>query len=168
LPLLKNLMQQIAQLFRSILLYFKNTFKIKFLTEQTYLYAACGGLNLLWDLSIRFVVYHFILHGQILVTSFYTFSPDIASFLVAFPCSFVTGFFMSKYVVWTQSNLKGRKQLARYFMVVMLCFALNVGFIKLFSTVFGFYFLPSALLAAVFVIATSYLLQRFFSFKVKG
>jgi putative flippase GtrA len=138
---------------------------LRFMPEQTYLYAACGGINLVWDIFVRLVTYHLVLEKQNFVTPFYTFSPDIAAFLVAFAHSFPVGFFMSKYVVWTDSNIGGRKQLFRYFVVVMLCFMLNIGFIKLFAHVFNLMFLPSALLAAVFVIITSYLLQRFFSFK---
>ncbi len=141
-------------------------FKLSFLPEQTYLYAACGGINLAWDIFVRSVTNYIVLQEENFITPFYTFTPDIAAFLVAFAHSFPTGFLMSKYVVWTDSNIGGRKQLFRYFMVVLLCFVLNIGFIKLFAHVFKLTFLPSALFAAVFVIITSYLLQRFFSFKM--
>ena len=161
-------MHQIAQLIKNILLFFRRVFKFTFMPEQTFLYAACGGLNLCIDLSIRFIVFHFILHNQNFVTSFYTFSPEIASFLVAFCFSFPSGFLLSKYVVWTESNLRGRKQLIRYIIVVMLCVIVNISCIKLFSQVLKFYYMPSSILAAVFVILTSYILQRFFSFKTKN
>lgn len=160
-------MQKIANLIRNILLYCRGVFKFTFIPAHTFLYAACGGLNLCFDLCIRFIVFHFVLNNKNFATRFYTFSPEIASFLVAFCFSFPMGFFLSKYVVWTQSNLRGRKQLARYLMVVLLCVLVNIALIKLFSQGFNFYYMPSSLLAAVFVIITSYLLQRFFSFKVK-
>jgi putative flippase GtrA len=159
-------MIQLGHFCRNILLFFKKLFKVNFLPEQTFLYAACGGLNLCFDLCLRFIFFHFVIYGKNVAIIGRIFSPEVASFLFAFCFSFPSGFFMSKYVVWTDSNLKGRKQLFRYFVVVALCFIINISLIKLFCHVFNFYYMLASLLAAVFVIITSYLLQRFFSFKV--
>jgi putative flippase GtrA len=159
-------MYRIGKFIRHWLLQIREFTKFSFIPEQTYLYMACGGANLVFDLSIRYITNYYVLKGEVVKTPIHTFSADIAAFIVAFAHSFPVGFFLSKYVVWTESNLRGRKQLFRYLMVVALCFILNVGFIKFFAEVCHMNLMASASAAAVFVIFTSYMLQRFFSFKV--
>lgn len=127
---------------------------------------ACGGLNLVFDMTIFYVAYHFIFHAQNFKTPFFTFSPHIASLFLAFSCSTPTGFFMSRYVVWTNSVVGGKRQAINYLSVVMLCVLLNIGFLKLFVEEFHLYPLPARLLTSVIVVATSYYLQRVYAFKV--
>ena len=158
-------MHEVAHLIRTILLKIRSWF-FKFIPKQEYLYMACGGINLVWDTFVFYIAYHYIFQAHNFVTSFYTFSPHIAAFLVSFCFSFPTGFYMSRYVVWVNSPVRARHQLVRYLSVVFLCIVMNIGFLKLFVEQFHFYPLPSRLLAAVFVITVSYIFQRFFTFKV--
>ena len=51
-------------------------------------------------------------------------------------------------------------------LVVALCVAMNVGFLKFFVEILHFYPLPSRLITSVIVVATSYYLQRIYAFKV--
>lgn len=134
---------------------------------QTYRYAVCGGSNMVFDLVIYFLSYHFLFHKEVVHLGFIAFEPYIAAFLVAFVITFPTGFWMSKYIVWTSSNLKGRIQLFRYFLLVLTNFFLNYVFLKLFIESFGFYPTPAKILTIVLVVAYSYLSQKHFTFKVK-
>ena len=43
-----------------------------------------------------------------------------------------TGFYYSRYLVFSESNLRGRVQLVRYFSMVLACIALNYMFLKFF------------------------------------
>lgn len=155
----------LANFIRQILLTIRGWF-FTFIPKQSFLYMACGGLNLVFDMSLFFIAYHFIFHAQNFRTSFYTFSPHIASLFFAFCFSTPAGFFMSRYVVWTNSSVRGKKQIINYLSVVLLCVVLNVGFIKIFIEMFHFYPLPARLLTSVIVVTTSYFLQRFYTFKV--
>jgi putative flippase GtrA len=69
-------------------------------------------------------------------------------------------------IVFTGSSLRGRVQLFRYFMLVVICVFLNYIFIKLFVEVFHFYPTIAKIWTTAIVISFSYLTQRNFTFRV--
>jgi putative flippase GtrA len=140
----------------------------KWIPKHTFKYAACGGLNTLFDIAIFAVSYNFIFKKQLVhIGNVVTLSPHIASFCLAFCISFPTGFYLSRYVVFQHSVLRGRTQLVRYLMVVVACIFLNYFFLKLFVDYFGWYPTPSKIATTVIVVAFSYFFQTYFSFKSK-
>lgn len=155
----------IADIIRAVLLTIRRWF-FKFIPRQSYLYMACGGINLAFDMTVFYVAYHYLFQGQNFKTPIFTFSPHIAALMLAFCCSTPTGFFLSRYVVWTNSTVQAKQQAAGYLSVVFICILLNIGFLKLFIEQFYFYPLPAKLLTSVIVVATSYFLQRYYAFKV--
>jgi putative flippase GtrA len=136
----------------------------KFLPVQTFRYAACGGANMLFDICLFAISYNFIFQKQNVHIGNLTISPYIAAFLTAFCISFPTGFYLSRYVVFQQSSIRGRIQLVRYFIVVMVCFFLNYIFLKLFVEYFGWYPTPSKIVTTVIVVVFSFISQTYFSF----
>ena len=140
----------------------------RFFTKRTFRYAACGGTNTLFDILLFFVNYNFILHKEVLNLSIVVISPHIAAFLLAFLISFPTGFLLMRYIVFTESPLKGRIQFFRYFVTVSFSIFLNYVFLKLFVEHFHIYPTISKVITTFIVIGFSYMLQRNFSFKVKG
>jgi putative flippase GtrA len=134
---------------------------------QTFRYAACGGTNVLLDIGLYFISYNFILKKHDLNIGFYAFKPYTAAILMAFCITFPVGFLLSKYVVWTQSNIRGHVQLFRYFLLVMFCLLLNYVFIKLFVEGLHLYPTVAKTITTVIVVIFSYLSQKYFTFKVK-
>ncbi len=135
--------------------------------QKTFRYAACGGANTILDILIYFISIHFILKKQVVHLSFIAISPHIAAFIIAFLVSFPTGFFLMRTIVFTDSNLRGRVQLLRYFMLVTICFILNYMFIKLFVEQLHFYPTIAKIITTGIVVAFSYLSQKHFSFRVR-
>ena len=86
-------------------------------------------------------------------------------FLISFAISFPTGYMLNRYIVFPGSILKGRVQLFRYFMLVLVCIYLNYIFIKLFVEHFHIYPTISKMLTTVIVVAFSYFTQKNFTFK---
>jgi len=107
------------------------------------------------------------LQKQPVVTPVITISPYIAAFLISFSVSFPMGFVLSKYVVFTESNLKGRIQLFRYAVLVGMCILLNYVFLKFFVEWCGFFPTVSKIFTTAIVAVFSYVSQRNFTFKVK-
>jgi len=132
---------------------------------KTFRYIACGGGNTLLDIVIYFLSYNFILNKSIVDLRYFSISPHIAAFIIAFMITFPTGFFLMRYIVFTDSILKGRVQLFRYFLLVFVCILLNYIFLKLFVEQLGFYPTVSKILTTVIVVSFSYLTQRFYTFK---
>jgi putative flippase GtrA len=134
---------------------------------QTFRYAACGGANVLLDITLFNIIFIFILHKQILDLGFFAFQPYTAATLLSFCITFPIGFLLSKYVVWVQSNLRGHVQLFRYFVLVMVCLLLNYVFIKIFVEYLHIYPPYAKILTTIIVVAFSYLSQKHFTFKVQ-
>jgi putative flippase GtrA len=96
-----------------------------------------------------------------------TIPAHISAFMVSFTVSFPMGFILSKFVVFTTSELRGRQQLFRYGLTVLSCIGLNYLFLKLFVDGFGWYATPSKAMTTLVVAVYSYYTQQYFSFKVK-
>jgi putative flippase GtrA len=133
--------------------------------HQTFRYAACGGFNTVLDIGLFFVSYNYLFLKEPQHIGPLTISPHIASFLSAFLVTFPIGFYLSRYVVFQETSVAKKVQLFRYFIVVLGCLILNYVFLKLFVEVFGWYATPSKLATTVFVVAFSYYMQKYFTFK---
>ncbi len=139
----------------------------KFIPEQTFRYAICGGSNTVLDIFLYFLTYNFILKKQIVDLGFLAISPHIASFLIVFPITFVTGFMLSKYITFPESQIRGRVQLFRYGVTVFVCILLNYFLLKFFVEYCLFYPTPSKILTAGIVVVYSYLSNKYYTFKIK-
>ncbi|HVF97161.1 MAG TPA: GtrA family protein [Flavisolibacter sp.] len=150
----------------SVLDIFYPLFK-RFMSIQTYHYAACGGANTLFNIFLYHMFYNFALHKQVLDLGVIAFKPHVAAFIMAFFVTFPIGFYLSMYVVFQGSYLRRRIQLVRYFLVAMACVGLNYVLLKFFIETLGWSKHPtlSLMATAVIVITFSYVSQRFFSFR---
>jgi putative flippase GtrA len=132
---------------------------------QTFRYAAAGGGNTLIGFLAYFISYKYILQERTLHFGFYAFKPHVAALLISFCITFVIGFFMAKYVVFSDSTMKGRIQLFRYFMICMFNLALNYILLKILVERAHIYPVFAQVLTTTIVILVSYLAQRHFSFR---
>lgn len=132
---------------------------------QTFRYAASGGGNVLLGFIIYFVSFRYILQEKELHFGFYAFKAHVAALFISFCITFPIGFFMSKYVVFNDSKMKGRVQLFRYFMICLFNLALNYMLLKIFVEYFHVYAVIAQIFTTCIVVVFSYLAQRNFSFK---
>lgn len=132
---------------------------------QTFRYAACGGSNTLLDITLYFISYNYILHKQILDLGFIAFKPHIAALWMAFCISFPTGFLLSKYIVFSASQLRGRVQLFRYLLIVAVNLLLNYAFLKVLVEYMNFYPTIARLFTTCILVTFSFLSQKHFTFK---
>ncbi len=134
---------------------------------QTFRYAACGGGNTLLGFLIYSVGYKFIFREAVFDMGFYAFKPHIASLILAFLVNFPVGFLLMKYVVFVDSNIRGRVQLFRYFFVFVSNLFLNYILLKVLVEYLYVNAILAQVIATAVVITISYLLQRHFTFKVE-
>lgn len=149
---------------RQLLEWFYPPFR-RVVSRQVFLYGVTGGVNIVFDWVLYFVVYNFVLQKQNLSLPFFTFSPHVAALGISFPISFFTGFLLQKYVTFSASLLRGRTQIIRYLLVVALNLTINFLGIKLLVDVFHFYPTPSKMAVTVVTILVSFLCQKRFTFK---
>lgn len=141
---------------------FRNWFSI-----GTFRYLASGGFTAASGVVAYFIIYNFILHQQDVHIAGYLITAPIAALALESVFTFLVGFTMNKYLVFTQSNLKGRIQLFRYGTIVGTNILLNYALMKI--LVEGFMFYPSIAKGCITILLAifSYFSQKHFSFKVK-
>ena len=157
-------LRNIRNLFLTVIDWFYFPF-LRFIPKETFRYGITGGINLVIDLFLYFLVYTYILKVRIIDFGFIAISPHIAAFLIVFPITFSTGFIMAKYITFTASILRGRIQLFRYICSVAGSILLNYILLKLFVEWLNIYPVAAKLLTTLVVIIYSYLVQRYFTFK---
>ncbi|MDO3640479.1 MAG: GtrA family protein [Mucilaginibacter sp.] len=146
--------------------YFYAPFK-RFLPLQTFRYAAAGGANTVFDITLFSFAYNFVFKKHNLDLGITTLSPHIASLAFAFCFSLPSGFYLNRYVVFQDAGLKRRTQASRYLLVVFICIIFNYLLMKLFVDYWGWYPTPSKVLTTALVIIFSYSSQTYYFFKTK-
>lgn len=134
---------------------------------QTFRYAACGGANTLLGLLVYAVMFKYVLKEQTLYFGFYAFKAHVAALLSSFCFSFFFGFFLSKYVVFDNSSLKGRVQLFRYLMLCLFTLMLNYILLKVFVESLHIYPIIAQIMTTAIVVLFSYMVQKHYTFKVE-
>ncbi len=137
----------------------------KLMDIKTFRYIACGGGNTLLDIFLFFISYNFILEKNVVHLPFIAIKPHIAAFIISFSITFPLGFLLMRNIVFTDSDLRGRVQLFRYILLVIVCIMLNYIFLKLFVEQFHFYPTIAKICTTFIIVIFSYLTQRHFTFR---
>jgi putative flippase GtrA len=143
----------------------------KWIGLDTFRYMASGGFTAVTGIVVYYIAYNVVLKQQPVHLNL-AYVPRLITakslaLVIETPITFLVGFTLNKYLVFTKSNLKGRVQLFRYGSVVATNFLLNLALIKIFVEGFGLFATPAKILATFILIAFSYFSQKHFSFKVK-
>jgi putative flippase GtrA len=167
-------MPRLAHIITKIIDFFYRPFS-RWFSPQLFRYAACGGGNMVLDWVLYFLIYNFVIGHQLLYITLpfreglgvgFCITPHIATLCIVFPITLLTGFWLNKYVTFTQSNLRGSKQLIRYIAIVALNLAVNYFGLKLCVEYFGWYPTPSKMFITLITIAISYFGQKYYSFRI--
>ena len=167
-------MPRLAQIITKIIDFFYRPFS-RWFSPQLFRYAACGGGNMVLDWVLYFLIYNFVIGHQLLYITLpfreglgvgFCITPHIATLCIVFPITLLTGFWLNKYVTFTQSNLRSSKQLMRYIAIVALNLAVNYFGLKLCVECFGWYPTPSKMFITLITIAISYFGQKYYSFRI--
>ena len=137
----------------------------RFMPLKTYRYAVCGGSNLVLDMVLYFVFYHFLFHKEDVDLQFVVLSSHIAALVFVFPITFTTGFLLNKYITFPDSILPWKTQFFRYFMVGVGAMIISYVAMKFFVDLLGFYATPSKFVTVLITVLYSYIFQSKFSFK---
>jgi putative flippase GtrA len=137
---------------------------------QTFRYAACGGANVVFGNVILFALlcqFFTNKYGPTMIVAGYIAKSYNIAFVISSTTTFVIGFLLNKYVVFVDSNIKGRIQLFRYFLAFLLSFVLNYIFLKIMVEYMHLKPIGSQRIATAIIISVSYMVQRHFTFRTK-
>lgn len=117
------------------------------------------------DIVLFYISFNYILHKQMLNLGFITLKPYNAALFMAFFITFPLGFFLSKYIVFNGSYLKGHVQLFRYVLIVGINLILNYVILNVLVQYMHFYPTVARIFAVAIIVTFSYLSQKHFTFK---
>lgn len=139
----------------------------KIFDKTTYYYAACGVGNLILSWFLFFLFYQYAFEKKLwyIEKIDFVFTPYTLSAFSCFIVSFVLGFILMKFVVFTESALKGRIQLFRYGLSAMVTSGANWILLKGLVELLEFFPSIANVISTCIVVVISYLIQRNFTFK---
>ncbi len=162
---MRDFVEQKLQIVKQIIDWFYFPIFRKFIPIETFRYAFTGSANTTLDITLYFICYNFVLDKQFIDLGFVMMSPHIAAFFIVFPITFSSGFLLSKFVTFSESELKGKVQLRRYGITVAGAILINYVLLKLFVDIFHIYPTAAKLIITIIVVIYSYILQKAFTFK---
>lgn len=143
-------------------LYFKPLERV--ISRHTFGYLLCGCANMVLDALWYFVIYHFVVDQQNINLGFVVISPHIAALIIVFPITFLTGFYLNRYVVFRAIDQRKRKQIFRYGISVVGSILLNYALLKIFVEACGIWPTIAKVMTTIIVAMYSYIAARYFSF----
>jgi putative flippase GtrA len=139
----------------------------KWIPLQTFRYIACGGSVTVLGLLIYFLSYNYLFHTDLINVGQFQMTRYIAAYIFSFVISVPIGFFLSKFVVFQESHLRGRVQLFRYATLQGINIGLNYGLLHFFAGWCGLWATPSQTMTTILIAVFSYFYQRHISFRTK-
>lgn len=140
----------------------------KLMGLQTFRYAASGGVNTVLGYVVFYIAFKFLFRAKPVDLGFYVFEAHSAALLLGFCFCFPFGFFLMKYVVFTDSKMKGKVQLFRYLMLYLFNLGLNYILLRLFVESLRIYPTIAQVLTTVIIILFSYVAQRNYTFRIRN
>ncbi|MDH6356645.1 GtrA family protein [Parabacteroides sp. PF5-9] len=137
----------------------------KLFSYKVFQYLVCGGGNMVFDLALFAFLYNFVFGKEDLDLGFIVVSPYIAAFLIVFPITLLTGFWLMNNVVFQGSPMTNRTKLSRYMLVVGMNLLINYIGLKVCVEYLHFYPTISKFVITVFCTLVSYISQRHFTFR---
>ncbi len=93
---------------------------MKKIKKQFFRYLIAAGSGMTVDLIAYTILYHFIL-----------FHLHFPSFIISFSLGLITNFLVSKFFVFSESELATKTQFKRFFLISIVVFLANLGFMQI-------------------------------------
>lgn len=132
--------------------------------KNTFRYLASGGGGFLLDILVYFVSFNFILQKQDVHLDSIVISAPIFALIISFCIVNPYSFLMSKFIVFQESNLKGRIQMFRYMVIVAVNVFLNYALMKILVEVIHVFPTVSRIITAIAVAVFSFFVNQKFTF----
>ena len=137
------------------------------ISRQLFRYGVCGATNMALDTLWYYVIYHYIVALRYIDLGVVVVSPHIASLIIVFPITFLTGFWLNRHVAFQVTAYRTRGQLIRYALSVVGAILLNYVLMKLFVEHCHIWATPSKMLTTVISSVYSFLAAKYFTFRTK-
>lgn len=161
--LMKKFLTSLGMKLAKLIDFFYPLFK-RYMSPQFFRYGVSGSLTLVISWVTYFVLYQFIIQKRVVNLHFVSLSGHTAALIVNFVITLGVGFLLQKYVTFSASDLKGRKQLMRYAQVSLLNLCLNYVGLKFMWEVLYVFPTISNVIVSLLITVVSYFLQTKYTF----
>lgn len=138
----------------------------KVLNREFYYYLASGTINTVLNWIFYFIIYNYIVAKEEVSFAGIVMSAHIASLVIVTPITLTIGFLLSKNITFSHSKIKTATQFYRYCLIIFANFAISYLSMKFWVEAVGLWPTPSNMLTTIITTIFSYLMQKFYSFRV--
>ncbi len=140
----------------------------RFVSRISLRYFVCGVCNyVLFDAAVYYLVYHYVVGCRDVSVASFVVSAHVASLIVVFPITFLTGFWLNRYVAFNVTQPTISSQIAKYALSVAGSILLSYVALKFFVERVDVWATPAKMLSSVVTAIYSYIIARFYRFKGK-
>jgi putative flippase GtrA len=130
-------------------------------------YGIAAAIATVVDVSVYFMAFNYIFKKEDFhLLHLVTLGAPTVSLILSYSCGLITNFTISKYFVFTDSDLRGHHQLMRYVMVAVLILFLNYGFMSFLIKTMEWFPTIARATSAIVIGFISFAIHKVFSFKV--
>lgn len=126
-----------------------------------------AGVATLADVIIYFITFTYVLDKNGVYILNVRITAHEFSFVISYSMGVVINFLLTKYAVFSESNLAGRKQFFRFALIAGIGFFANYGLLRFFVEICDFVPTLSRILSALSLGVASFYVHRFYTFKIK-
>jgi len=140
----------------------------KFLQNKVLRFFLSAGIATLVDVIIYFITFSYLLDREGVKLFNTRITAHEFSLLISYTCGVTVNFLINKYAVFTESNLKGRKQFFRFALIAGIGFFANYALLRFFVEICSFWPTLSRVFSALSLGVASFYVHRLFTFKIKS
>ncbi len=144
----------------------KFTMRVLNLKVVRYFFSAASATIV--DVGIYFLAFNYLFEKKDIVFSFYTFSAPTVSLMLSYSCGLLTNFFLTKSLVFKESDLKGHHQFLRFVLVAIGVLFLNYVLMKFLIRQMHWFPTIARAFSAVSIGLISFVVHKSFSFRVSA
>ncbi len=138
-----------------------------FFKSKVFRYFISAGIATWVDITIYFVAFNYIYQkSDIDVLGLFTVAASTASLILSYTMGLITNFLITKFLVFSESELATHHQLMRFVLVALFILVLNYFLMHFLINNFGWFPTIARGTSAITIGFLSFLIHKTFSFKV--
>jgi putative flippase GtrA len=138
----------------------------RLLDNQFFRFILSAGTGFIVDISAYYLFYHLVFTAPKYNVLFGQVPNDTLSLAVSFFLGVIVNFLITKFLVFTDSNLSPLRQFLRFVLVAVVGFSANLWVLKMMVRYFHWYPPVARPAAALSLFLASFFIHKFFSFNV--
>ena len=141
--------------------------KSKFFNSTIVRFFLSAGVAFLVDVIVYFICITFIYKNQPVKVFNIQFSASSFCLFISYTCGVITNFLLTKYAVFSESTVAGRKQFFRFSLIAGIGFFANYVLLKFFVEYWNIWPTLARIISALSLGVASYFIHKLFTFRIK-